>query len=104
MLTKEEVLQVAKLAHLDLDNAEVEKFRVQLSGILDLFKKIDNVDLEKIEETSQVTGLNNVLREDGVTCQKDLTCCTTEELVSNTPVVNGSEILVPKVLGDNDNA
>jgi len=104
MLTKEEVLQVARLARLDLNDAEVEKFRVQLSGILDLFKKIDDVDLEKIEETSQVTGLNNVLRDDSVTCQKDLTCCTTEELVSNAPVVNSTEILVPKVLGGNDDA
>lgn len=104
MLTKEEVLQVARLARLDLDDEEVERFRVQLSGILELFKKIDDVDLKGIEETSQVTGLTNVSRDDKVICREDQTCCTTEELLAQTPLKEGSSILVPKVIEDKDDA
>jgi len=102
MLTKEEVLHVAKLAKFDLSEAEVEKFRLQLSNVLDLFKKIDDVELKDIEETSQVTGLKNVLRNDEVVCKKDLTCCTTEELLKGTPIKDGNSIKVPKVIGGTD--
>lgn len=104
MLTKEEVLQVAKLAHLDLNGEEVEKFRVQLSSILDLFKKVDDIDLKDIGETSQVSGLSSVFSEDEVGCKKDLTCCTTDELMSNVPIKDGSSIKVPKVIGEPNDA
>ena len=104
MLTKEEVLQVAKLAKLDLTAAEVEKFRLQLSNVLELFKKVDEIDLKGVDETSQVTGLDNVWRGDEVACKKELTCCTTDELLANVPIRDGSSIKVPKVIGGSDDA
>jgi len=104
MLTKEEVLHVAKLARLDLTETEVEKFRTQLSGILDLFKKIDDLKLENVAETSQVTGLSNVLRGDKVSCREDLTCCTVEQLLKNVPIMENSTIKVPKVIGGSNDA
>ena len=104
MLSREEVLHIARLARLDLKEEEIGKFQNQLSDILDLFKKIDDVDLANVEETSQVTGLKNVLREDKVKCFENLTCCTSEELVENAPLREDTKILVPKVLGEKDDA
>ncbi len=104
MLTKEEVLQIAKLARLDLTEAEVDKFKDQLSSVLDLFKKVDEIDLKETPETSQVTGLGNVWRSDEVLCQEDLTCCTTEQLLKNVPIKDETQIKVPKVLGGGDDA
>lgn len=58
------VKHVAKLANLPLKLHEEEKFEKQLSSILDYFKKLNEVDTKNVEETSQVTGLQNVFRHD----------------------------------------
>ncbi len=58
------VPHVAKLANLTLTNNEEKKFEEQLSEVLDYVKKLDEVDTTGIESTSQVTGLENVMRED----------------------------------------
>ena len=63
-LTKSDILHIAKLANLTLSEKEVEKYLGQLSDILSYFEKLNEVDTAKIPETSQVTGLINVARED----------------------------------------
>lgn len=55
---------VAKLANLPLHEEEYEKFETQLSSILEYIAKLNEVDTTNVEETSQVTGLENVLRSD----------------------------------------
>lgn len=65
-LTKGQVLHVAELANLKLTEAEVKKFQKQLSDILDYIKILNQLDTNKVEPTSQVTGLENVFREDKV--------------------------------------
>lgn len=64
ILTKEEVLNIAKLANLDLSNEESAKFRKQLSQTLDYVDILNELDTSKIEATSQTTGSFNVSRED----------------------------------------
>jgi len=98
MLNKQDVLDVAKLANLDLTGEEVEKYTAQLSDVLEMFKEIDDIDLTQVEETSQITGLSNVKRDDQVMCVKQSTCCTTDELLKNVPDRDGNLIIVPKVL------
>ncbi|MDO8658677.1 MAG: Asp-tRNA(Asn)/Glu-tRNA(Gln) amidotransferase subunit GatC [Candidatus Levybacteria bacterium] len=61
---KIDVKHVAKLANLPLKDEEIEKFEGQLSSILDYIKKLQEVDTSSVEETSQVTGLEKVERED----------------------------------------
>ena len=58
------VPHVAKLASLPLTDEESTKFASQLSAILDYVKQLEKVDTSAVEETSQITGLENVLRED----------------------------------------
>lgn len=65
-LTKKEIEHIAKLARLDLTEAELEKYGGQLSGILDYIDQLKEVDTTGVEPTAQVTGLENVLREDEV--------------------------------------
>lgn len=57
-------LHVAKLASLPRKKEDAEKFQKQLAAILDYIKKLDEVDTKNIDPTSQVTGLENVMRED----------------------------------------
>ena len=65
-LTREEVLQLSRLARLDLTDAEVEAFRKELSDILQYVAQLDSADVQGLEPTTQVTGLKNVMRVDKV--------------------------------------
>lgn len=64
MIGREQVLHVAKLARLRLDDAEIERMSSELSGILDHIEKINELDLNGVEPTSHVVALENVLRPD----------------------------------------
>lgn len=58
------ISHVAKLANLTLTEEEKVRFETQLSSVLDYIARLNEVDTNDVEETSQVTGLENVLRED----------------------------------------
>jgi len=64
MITKKQVSHVAKLARLGLTKKEKEKFTEELSAILDFVNKLNEVKADKIKPTAQVTGLENVYRQD----------------------------------------
>lgn len=65
-LTLEEVRHVADLANLNLTEKEVEKFREQLGETIEYIDHLSQVDTTNILPTSQVTGLENVYREDEI--------------------------------------
>jgi aspartyl-tRNA(Asn)/glutamyl-tRNA(Gln) amidotransferase subunit C len=64
LLTKEQVQKIASLCKIQLSEAEVEKFQKELSTVLEFASELSEVDTEGVVEISQVTGLENVLRED----------------------------------------
>jgi aspartyl-tRNA(Asn)/glutamyl-tRNA(Gln) amidotransferase subunit C len=64
VIEREQVLHVAKLARLRLDDAEVEKMAGELSGILDHVDRISELNLDEVEPTAHVVQLENVLRPD----------------------------------------
>lgn len=63
-LTREEVLHIALLARLGLSKDEVERFREQLSNILENFEVLQQVDTAGVPPTAQSIDLQNVLRDD----------------------------------------
>ncbi|HLB60726.1 MAG TPA: Asp-tRNA(Asn)/Glu-tRNA(Gln) amidotransferase subunit GatC [Patescibacteria group bacterium] len=65
-LTPKDTKKIAKLANLQLSPEELEKFSAQLSAILEYVEKLKNIDTSNVPETSQVTGLVNVTRNDEV--------------------------------------
>jgi aspartyl-tRNA(Asn)/glutamyl-tRNA(Gln) amidotransferase subunit C len=64
VIDREQVLHVAKLSRLHLDEAEIERMVGELSGILEHVERIGGLDLEGVEPTSHVVALENVLRAD----------------------------------------
>jgi len=64
MIDREQVLHVAKLARLRLDETEVETMTQELSGILEHVDRIAELDLDDVQPTSHVVELENVLRPD----------------------------------------
>lgn len=78
---KIDVKHVAKLANLAPSSSQIKLFEKQLQSVLDYISKLNEVDTEKIDETSQITGLENVLREDNADSSRTL---SQDEALSNT--------------------
>jgi aspartyl-tRNA(Asn)/glutamyl-tRNA(Gln) amidotransferase subunit C len=64
VIDREQVLHVARLARLKLEDEELERMSKELSGILEHVERIQELDLEGVEPTSHVVELENVLRPD----------------------------------------
>jgi len=65
-LSREEVLHIALLARLGLTETELERFREQLSNILENFEVLQQVDTSGIPPTAQIIPLQSVMRRDEV--------------------------------------
>jgi len=63
-ISEEQVRHVARLARLGLSDDEVERFREQLSAILDAVGKVGELDLDDVEPTSHPLDVVNVFGED----------------------------------------
>lgn len=94
-LTREDVLKLARLAKLSLSDEEVERYRGELTEILQYVEKLQSVDVEGLEPTHQVTGLTNVTRKDEV---KDYGY-EPADLLKNVPAVKDGQIKVKRTLG-----
>jgi aspartyl-tRNA(Asn)/glutamyl-tRNA(Gln) amidotransferase subunit C len=64
MLSRDQVLHVARLARLELTDEEIERFSGELSKVLDWIEKIAELDLEQVPPTSHVIDVENALRAD----------------------------------------
>jgi aspartyl/glutamyl-tRNA(Asn/Gln) amidotransferase C subunit len=65
-LTKEQVEKLAELCRLKLSPEELERMTTQMGDILEYVAMLSELDTDGVPETSQVTGLSNVQREDRV--------------------------------------
>lgn len=93
-LTREEVLNVAKLARLKFQPDEIEKFQIELNDILGYIDMLNEVETEEVIAMTQVNSQVNNLREDIV--KESL---TVEKALSNAPDSGDGAIIVPKVVG-----
>lgn len=92
-LSKTGVEHIAKLARLNLTDADAKLYSQQLSDILNYVEKLQAVDTTGVEETSQVTGLTNIMRDD-----KIKESGISDELVNCAPESGNGYIKVPKIL------
>ena len=66
-----QIEQIATLARLDLSKKEKKMYAEQLSVVLDYVEMLNEVNTDGVPETCQVTGLEDVVREDVVEeCEK----------------------------------
>jgi aspartyl-tRNA(Asn)/glutamyl-tRNA(Gln) amidotransferase subunit C len=93
-LSREEVLHIARLARLGLDEAEIDKFSDQLSNLLEHFRVLQQVDTTGIPPTAQSIALQNVIRSDEA--QASL---PPDEILANAPQKEGDFFRVRPVLG-----
>lgn len=65
MLSRDQVLHVARLARLELTSEEVDRFSGELSKVLDHIELIAELgDLDDVQPTSHVIDVENALRAD----------------------------------------
>lgn len=93
-LSRDDVLNLAKLAKLELTEEEIEKFRTELSDILGYVEKLSEADVTGLAPTTQVTGLTNVMRAD----QERNYGLDQQALLKNVPRKQGNNIKVRRVL------
>ena len=65
-ITNDDVRHLAQLSSLQMSDAEAELLRVGLEKIINYINQLDNLDTDGVEPTYQVTGLQNVWRDDEI--------------------------------------
>jgi aspartyl-tRNA(Asn)/glutamyl-tRNA(Gln) amidotransferase subunit C len=93
IITKREVEYVAKLAKLEFNEEEKEEFTLQLNSILDYFKKLNELNTEKVEPTAYVISMPNLLNEDEVKPS-----LPQEKALSNSKFIKKGYFKVPKIM------
>lgn len=93
MLTREEVEHIAALARLDLSAEEIERYRRQLSAILEYAARLQELDTSGIAPTSSVLPPRSVLRPDEPRPGLSL-----EEVLQNAPRVEDKQFRVPPAI------
>ena len=89
-ITRDEVLHVARLARLELTDADVEKFQAQLSNILEAVSKVSELDLSDVPPTSHPLEIANAWGED---VPRD--CLPLDEVFANAPDRDGDYFRTP---------
>ena len=90
MIDRDQVLHVARLARLRLDDEELERMAGELSVIIEHVERINELDLDEVEPTSHVVGLENVLRPD-----EPRPSLPRERALEQAPDTDGSGFRVP---------
>jgi aspartyl-tRNA(Asn)/glutamyl-tRNA(Gln) amidotransferase subunit C len=88
------VAKVARLARLDIDDAQVEHFTEQLGKVMGHFSDIDALDLSSVEPMTQPYPLVNVMRED-----VELPTLDTDEVLAAAPAAEERRFRVPPIIG-----
>lgn len=95
MITPDDVKKLAELARLNLTDEEVARYTTDLGSVIGYIDQLAEVDVAGVEPTSQVTGLQNVLREDVVDESMPLTHEQQSKIVPN---YRDKQVVVPCVI------
>ena len=93
-ISRDAVIKLAQLSSLQLADDEIDNLVADLGNIIKYVEQLDELDTEGVEPTYQVTGLENVTREDAIVDSG----IEREELLALSPVQADNQIKVPKVL------
>jgi aspartyl-tRNA(Asn)/glutamyl-tRNA(Gln) amidotransferase subunit C len=95
MIERGDVEAVARLARLQLPDAETERLREQLSAILGYIDKLRALDTDGVEPTSHAVPLVNVMRDDAPE-----PCLPAEAMLANAPDRVDEFFRVPRIIED----
>lgn len=93
-ISKEEILNVAKLARLELDDSLADKLSIQVGSILEYIETLNTIDTTGVPPTTHAISLTNAFREDVEKVQPG-----TEKAIANAPDSEDGCFVVPKIVG-----
>ncbi len=93
MIDKKQLEHIAKLARLEITDAEAQEYASQLSKALSYFEQISKIETKGIEPMVTPTEIETYWREDQA--KKDYSA---EEMVANAPQKTGNLFTVPPVV------
>jgi len=93
-ISLDDVRKLASLSALQINDDEAAKLQTELQNILKFVEQLNAVDTTGVEPTYQVTGLENVWRDDEIIDYG----LSREELLKNTPNTQDGQIKVKRVL------
>ncbi len=96
-LSREQVLHIAELAKLGINEQETEIFAEQLSDILEYAERLNKLDTSAIAPTAQVIKVSNVTRSDTVT-----ESLSVDQALANAPDRNGDYVRVKAIFDNQD--
>ena len=92
-VSKEEILHIANLAQLTLEENEIDKYMENLQDILDFANIVNNAPVEGLDVTIGANEAKNVFRKDEVKKFENI-----EGLLQNAPEQDRHMFKIPKVL------
>lgn len=92
-ISEEEIVHIAKLASLNLSDAEIERYSNDMTEILEFANMINSVDTDEITETIATNENYNVFRKDEVIQSIDR-----DILLKNAPSKDEGMFRIPKVI------
>lgn len=92
-ITRDDVQKLAQLSSLQLADDEVDNLAADIENIVGYIQQLGELDTSGVEPTYQVTGLENIMRDDEVH-----TDVPREQLLALAPQARDNQIEVPKVL------
>ena len=93
-ITREDVLHLAELSSISLDESQIEPLIKDLDNIVNYFSQLDELNTENVEPTYQCFNMQNVWREDNIVDFE----AKREDLLALTTESEDNQIKVPKVL------
>lgn len=96
-LSASDIAHIAKLAQLPITEEQAEELRKQVGTTVNYVSQIQSLETGDSEETSQVTGLENVFREDVVETQRSF---TQEQALANAKRTHNGFFVVDAVFGE----
>ena len=92
-VSKEDILHIANLAELTIEENETEKYMLQLQDILNFANIVNNAPVEGLDITIGANENKNVFRKDEVQIFDNI-----EGLLQNAPEQDRHMFKIPKVL------
>ena len=92
-VSREEILHIANLARLDLEENEIDKYLENLDDILNFAEIVNNAPVEGLDITIGANEAKNVFRKDEVKVFGD-----TEGLLQNAESTEQNMFKIPKVI------
>lgn len=92
-VSREEILHIANLAHLNLEDNEIDSYILNLQDILNFANIVNNAPVENLDITIGSNEEKNVFRKDEIKIFED-----NESLLQNAVAKEQNMFKIPKVL------